>query len=62
VLFTENETNRERLYGIPNETPYVKDGINDFIVSGRSDAVNPQQVGSKAAAHYVRVVGSGETA
>ncbi len=62
VLFTENETNRERLYGVPNATPYVKDGINEFIVHGRRDAVNPERVGTKAAAHYVRVVGPGKTA
>jgi hypothetical protein len=57
VLFTENESNNERLYGVPNATPYVKDGINEFIVHGRNGAVNPEQTGSKAAVHYVRELG-----
>ena len=61
LLFTENDTNRERLYGVPNETPFVKDGINDYLVHGRQEAVNPQQVGTKAAAHYRITLGSGET-
>ena len=61
VLFTENETNLERLYGVPNGSPYVKDGINDCIVSGRRGAVNPKQEGTKAAPHYAYPVGAGET-
>jgi hypothetical protein len=52
LLFTENNSNRWRLYGVPNETLYVKDGINDYIVHGRQDAINPAQVGTKVAAHY----------
>ncbi len=52
LLFTENETNNERLFGGENRTPYVKDGINNYVVNGRSDAINPAQVGTKAAAHY----------
>ena len=43
LLFTENETNNQRLFGTANASPYVKDGINDFVVSGRQDAVNPSQ-------------------
>jgi hypothetical protein len=50
LLFTENDTNLERLYQVPNATPYVKDGINDAVVNGRTDRVNRQQ-GSKLAAH-----------
>jgi len=61
VLFTENETNVARLYGSDNASPYVKDSINDAIVHGRSDAVNPSQVGTKAAAHYAMNVPAGET-
>jgi hypothetical protein len=53
LLFTENETNFHRLYGIENPTPYVKDGINDYVVAGREDAVDPAHTGTKAAAHYV---------
>ncbi|MCU0837361.1 MAG: glucosidase [Rhodospirillales bacterium] len=52
MLFTANETNRWRLYGRPNRTPYVKDGINDAIVNGRNDTINPAMSGTKAAAHY----------
>ena len=62
LLFTENETNNERLFGSRNATPYVKDGINDFIVAGRQDAVNPHRTGTKAAAHYELDIGPGQTA
>src|SRR5262249_408968 len=49
VLFTENETNTERIFGVPNRIPYVKDGINNFVVHGREGAVNPDRKGTKAA-------------
>jgi hypothetical protein len=62
LLFTENETNNERLFGSPNSTPYVKDGINNYVVAGRLDAINPNQTGTKAAAHYQLSVGAGATA
>jgi hypothetical protein len=62
LLFTENETNNERLFGTSNSTPYVKDGINDYVVAGREDAVNPNHTGTKAAAHYQLRVGAGATA
>ncbi len=61
LLFTENETNNERVFGVPNATRYVKDGINEFIVGGRTDSVNPDQLGTKAAAHYHREVGAAQT-
>jgi hypothetical protein len=61
LLFTENETNTERLHGVPNASPYVKDGINDYIVQGKSEAVNPQHTGTKAAARYRLEIGPGET-
>jgi hypothetical protein len=61
LLFTENETNNQRLYGSPAIGLYVKDGINDFVVGGAQDAVNPQQAGTKAAAHYQLDVGPGQT-
>ncbi len=60
LLFTENETNQQRLFGAPNASPYVKDGINDHVVRGRADAVNPAQTGTKAAAHYRLEVPAGE--
>jgi Mannosylglycerate hydrolase MGH1-like glycoside hydrolase domain len=62
LLFTENETNNRRLFGTANPTPYVKDGINDYVVAGRNDAVNPERTGTKAAAHYDINAGAGATA
>jgi hypothetical protein len=58
-LFTENETNEERFGLTVNRTPYVKDGINDYVVQGRHEAVNPDHRGTKAAAHYVLTIGAG---
>jgi hypothetical protein len=63
LLFTENSTNNERLFpGQPSVSPYVKDGINDFVVLGRQGTVNPKKTGTKAAAHYRRTIGSGQSA
>ena len=59
-LFTENETNATRIFGVPNRSPYVKDGINNYIVSGQKEAVNPEQKGTKTAAHYRLVLEPGE--
>src|SRR3954471_7523583 len=53
MLVTENETNGQRLWGTVNPTPSVKDGIDECVVHGRTDAVNPARVGTKAAAHFV---------
>jgi mannosylglycerate hydrolase MGH1-like protein len=52
LRFTENETNVERLFGVAAPGRYFKDGINDLVVHGRLDAVNPARQGTKAAAHY----------
>jgi hypothetical protein len=52
LLFTENETNNERLFNTPNRTPYVKDGINNYVVHGCQEAVNPKSIGTKASALY----------
>ncbi|MHB8399075.1 MAG: MGH1-like glycoside hydrolase domain-containing protein [Candidatus Limnocylindrales bacterium] len=52
LLFTENETNAERLFGATNATPFVKDGIGEYVVAGRTDRVDPARTGSKASAHY----------
>ncbi|MBK8809487.1 MAG: glucosidase [Acidobacteria bacterium] len=60
VLFCDNNTNKLRLFGVPNESDYVKDGINDFIVNGRRDAVNPETRGTKAAANYFLSLKAGE--
>jgi Glycosyl hydrolase family 63 C-terminal domain len=61
LLFTENETNTERLFGVPNATQFVKDGINECVVHGRTDAVNSRQTGTKVAAQHVITVGAGES-
>jgi hypothetical protein len=53
LLFTENETNCERLYHTPSASPYVKDALHEYVIAGRSAAVNPELAGTKAAAHYV---------
>ena len=60
LLFTDNETNNQRLFGTANASPYVKDGINDFVVSGRQDAINPITAGTKAAAHYHATIEAGD--
>jgi hypothetical protein len=60
LLFTENETNAQRIFGAPNASPYVKDGINDYIAGGHKGAVNPEKKGTKAAAHYRLDVGPGQ--
>src|SRR5262249_33837338 len=52
LLCTHKQTNLPRLYQIPNRKPWVKDSINDFVVGGRTDAVNPERTGTKAAALY----------
>ena len=52
LLFTENETNTRRLYGDHEGSKYVKDSFHDYVIHGQKDAVNPEQVGSKAAAQY----------
>jgi hypothetical protein len=62
LLFTENETNSQRLFNSPNATPHVKDGINDYVVYGAQDAVNPEAVGTKAAANYLLNIAPGDTA
>ena len=61
LLFTENETNNERLYGVPSPTPYVKDAFHAYVVKGKREAVNPAATGTKAAARYNRTIGVGET-
>src|SRR4051794_36108651 len=53
LLFCENETNNERLFGVPNASSHVKDAINDFVVAGDAGAVNPARTGTKVAAHHV---------
>ena len=61
LLFTENETNHQRLSGTLNASPFVKDGINNAIVHRQQDAVNPSDVGTKVSPHYDITIGAGET-
>ncbi len=62
LLFCENETNHERLFGTPNSSPYPKDAINDFVVHGAQGAVNPARTGTKVAAHHVLEIPAGASA
>jgi len=62
VLVTGNETNNERVFGSPNDTPFVKDGIDRAVVHGDSGAVNPDGAGTKAALHHILVVPAGGSA
>ena len=59
LLFTENETNTRRLYRWDNGLRHSKDGINDFVVNGDADAINPAQKGTKASAHYLLTIEAG---
>jgi hypothetical protein len=59
LMFTNNETNVNRLYGTPNPTPYVKDAFHDFLVEGNEAAVNPDHLGTKAAALYFQMLPPG---
>ena len=61
LLFTENQTNNERLYGVPSSSPYVKDAFHEYVVHGKREAVNPAATGTKAAARYARTINAGET-
>ncbi len=60
LLFTENETNAERLFNLPSQSRYVKDGFDNFIVQGQVDAINPAQVGTKSVAYYLLSLAGGE--
>ncbi len=62
VLFTDNETNFERLFDIRNSARFTKDAFHDYLVCGRTQAVNPERAGTKAAAHYAFEIGAGASA
>ena len=61
LLFTRNETNTQRLFGVPNASTYVKDGINAYVVDGDRGAVDPRECGTKVAARWRRVLAAGES-
>ncbi|MDX1665285.1 MAG: hypothetical protein R3272_15945, partial [Candidatus Promineifilaceae bacterium] len=60
LLFTDNETNYERIFGVRNPSPFVKDGIHRAVVHGKKDCVNPAQEGTKVAAHFQAEVAPGD--
>ena len=62
LLFTDNETNARRLFGAPNASAFVKDGINDAVVQGDEQAINPTRTGTKAAAEYALTLDPGQSA
>ncbi len=61
LLFTENDSNTQRLFSFANATPYVKDSINDYVVHGQTNRVNPARTGTKVAAQYVITVPPGQS-
>jgi hypothetical protein len=61
LLFTENETNNKRLFSSANSSPYVKDAINNYLVRGETDAVNPKNTGTKVAADYFLNIAAGKS-
>jgi len=61
LLFTENETNFERLFTYNNGQPYVKDAFHEYVIQGRREAVNPENTGTKAAGHYQWELAAGES-
>ena len=60
LLFTENETNTERLFSVPNASPYVKDAFHEYVIAGGTERVNPARQGTKAAALYRLMIPAGE--
>jgi hypothetical protein len=62
LLFTDNESNNKRLFGTDNAAPYVKDAFHEYLINQHREAVNVEGTGTKAAAHYVLDVASGQTA
>jgi hypothetical protein len=59
LLFTDNETNVQRLFGTANPSPYVKDAFHRYLIAGEKDAVNPAGTGTKSAFLYRREVPAG---
>ncbi|MBX3180936.1 MAG: glucosidase [Candidatus Hydrogenedentes bacterium] len=59
LIFTENDSNRSRLFGVPNVTRYVKDAFHDYVIAGREAAVNPEERGTKAAAWFRKTLPAG---
>ena len=61
LLFCDNETNNQKLYTAPNQSPFVKDGINEYIVNGNRDSINLNAIGTKASANFNLSINGGES-
>jgi Glycosyl hydrolase family 63 C-terminal domain len=61
VLFTDNETNSRRLWGVPNPAPFVKDAFHDYVIGEHRDAINPSKTGTKCAPHFQFMIQPGES-
>ena len=61
LLFTDNDTNYQRIFNFDNGAKYVKDSINNYVVNGQQEAVNPHQLGTKFSPYYQLTIGAGET-
>jgi hypothetical protein len=61
LLFTENQTNTQRLFHSPNDSPFVKDAFHEFVINGNEHAINPERCGTKMAARYTMQLEAGET-
>jgi len=62
LIFTENDTNNERVFGTRSKVPYLKDAFHNYVIHGNSQAVNPEHSGTKAAAHYQLIIQPAQTA
>src|SRR5262245_2971794 len=61
LLFTENETNNQRIFGTTNRSSYVKDAFHRYLINGSREAVNPESSGTKACAHYSLTVNAADS-
>lgn len=61
LLFTDNDTNLEQIFETENHSPYLKDGINNYIIHGKTEAINPDNMGTKFSACYFNKIGAGQT-
>ncbi|QYK49605.1 MAG: glucosidase [Phycisphaeraceae bacterium] len=61
MMFTENDTNMRRVFGVSDAGGYAKDAFHEHVVSGRADVINPERVGTKAGAMFQRVLAAGES-
>ena len=62
LLFTENQTDYERIFNVKNPTPFVKDAFHEYLIHKNQAAINPQQNGTKMAAYYPLTLSPGDSA